>query len=236
MLDFFQILFAQIAWCVRHGFRVSARHYWLPAPLKPLEEGTLVVQTADHPDSWRSVAVVKEGKDDSSWSFLPEKRSVHSGQTQKEQNHHNAQKNVLLHPVPATGWETKRQMDLLEGSRWICVQAGRIPSPFNQQAKLAACRCRDTKEGNGCCRNYLCGLALEGSAGHVWTLLTSVPLRSHHCCPNSAGVGEEDGEEANSGRASRKPELPPAAQRMLLSPVSACPSAPAPWFLFRLLI
>lgn len=67
----------------------------LPVPRKLLEEGALLAQTADHPDSLHFVADVKEEKDDSNWSFLPKKRSTHSYQTQKEQNHRNAWKSFL---------------------------------------------------------------------------------------------------------------------------------------------
>lgn len=83
------------AWCLsslvqQNGFKweteVSGkdRCYWLPVPQKPREEEMLAARTADRPDSLHSVADVKEGRDDSSWLFLPKNRPVHVDETQKE--------------------------------------------------------------------------------------------------------------------------------------------------------
>lgn len=96
MQNFFQVLFTQTAWSLKHWFRVSTKCYRLPVPQKPPEQGMLAVQTVGHPDSLYFVSDVKEGKDDSNWSFLPKKRSIHNDQTQKGQNHHNAWESFLL--------------------------------------------------------------------------------------------------------------------------------------------
>lgn len=198
MLDFFQVSFTKTAWSVKHGFRVSTRCYWLPAPPKPLEGGTLVAQIADHPDSLRFVADVEEGKDGSSWSFLPKKRSMHSDQTGEEQKHGDALKSFLLQCSHSCRLEIKCPTDLLSAS-WI-----------NRLQSAACSRCTESKEGSRYCQRDLCNLTPEGSGRHMQSLLTSAPWCPHRHCPNSAGLGKTR-VEANSGQATRNLELPSAA-------------------------
>lgn len=153
----------------------------------------LVVQPADLPDSLYFVADVKEGKVDSNWSFLPKKRSIHNGQTQRGRTVIMLGRAFSCNAVTEIDWEIKCHTDLLSASN-LHPKVSHHPSI--DRVKSIECRSTERKEGNESRQSWLCNLAPEGRDVPNFS-----PTVSHlHWLWGAQGLSGCDGKEGMESR------------------------------------